>query len=99
MFTLARGGNFADAFSRAVLAAKNDSSILLVGNTVPEGTTGYLTENGVVRVTIFGGEGEVIPELANELAVILSKDKNPRLSGRDPIFLRKTICKGCCHGS
>ena len=54
-----------------MLAAKNDSSILLVGNTVPEGTTGYLTENGVVRVTIFGGEGAVSPELANELAAIL----------------------------
>ncbi len=68
---VATGLNFADALSGAVLAAKNNSGILLVGNTVPEGAARYLTEKAVVRVTIFGGEGAVSPELANELAAIL----------------------------
>lgn len=68
---VATGLEFPDALSGAVLAAKNNSGILLVGNTVSEGTARYLAENGVVRVTIFGGEGAVSSELADELRALL----------------------------
>ncbi|PAV28297.1 hypothetical protein CIL05_16810 [Virgibacillus profundi] len=64
---VATGQEFADALTGAVLAAKSDSAIVLVGNTVPSSTAEFLIENETSRLTIFGGEGAVSQELVEEL--------------------------------
>jgi bacillopeptidase F len=68
---VATGLEFPDALSGAVLAAKNNSGVLLVGNTVHEDVIGYLTKNSVRRVVIFGGEGAVSSNLEDELSALL----------------------------
>jgi len=68
---VATGLAFPDALSGAVLAAKNNSGILLVGNTLHEDVIRYLTANSVRRVVIFGGEGAISAKLADELSALL----------------------------
>src|SRR5690554_1439381 len=70
---VATGLNFADALSGAVLAAKNNSGILLVGNTVSQETAQYLEHTGVVGLTIFGGRAVVSEEVSKQLTEILIK--------------------------
>ncbi len=68
---VATGIDFADALTGAVLAAKNDSAILLVGNNVPGVVSQFMTSQGVERVTIFGGEIAVSKEVESALERIL----------------------------
>ncbi|MBO1914086.1 cell wall-binding repeat-containing protein, partial [Microvirga sp. 3-52] len=68
---IATGQNYADALTGAVLAAKNDSAVLLVHTRVPEVVTEYITENGTKRLTIFGGESAVSKKVANDLEKII----------------------------
>ena len=64
---IATGRAYADALTGAVLAAKNDSAVLLVSNKVPEGVATFITEKDIKRLTIFGGETAVSKEVADEL--------------------------------
>lgn len=64
---VATGLQFADALSGAVLAAKNDSGILLVGKTVPSSVGNYLFNAGFTEIVIFGGEGAISEDLADQL--------------------------------
>ncbi|WP_216647492.1 carboxypeptidase regulatory-like domain-containing protein [Bacillus sp. THAF10] len=68
---VATGRNFADALTGSVLAAKNNSGILLVGNNVSTALSQYLKENNVNRLTMFGGEKAVSEEVAAELEKII----------------------------
>ena len=52
---VATGTEFADALTGAVLAAKQDSGILLVHKRVPDVTANYITDHGAKHITTFGG--------------------------------------------
>ena len=68
---IATGLSYADALSGAVLAAKNNSGILLVGNELPQEIADYLKGKGFSRVIIFGGTGAIPAELENALKDLL----------------------------
>jgi putative cell wall-binding protein/uncharacterized protein YkwD len=68
MMYAATGYDFADAITGAVLAAKNQSGILLLGNPVPMEVRDYLDYSTVQNITIFGGEGAVSSAVAETLA-------------------------------
>lgn len=68
---VATGLQFADALSGAVLAAKTDSGILLVGTTVHSTISGYLNDSTVDKIVIFGGEGAVSNVIGLELVKFL----------------------------
>lgn len=70
-FYVATGKQFADALTGAALAAKNDSGVLLMKDSVPSLTKEYIKENGINRLTIFGGEAAVSKELMEELENIV----------------------------
>src|SRR5699024_2016842 len=63
---VATGNDFADSLTGAVLAAKNDSSILLVRNELTDVTENYITENNLKRLTLFGGKLAISEELQAE---------------------------------
>jgi putative cell wall-binding protein len=65
---VATGQNYADALTGAVLAAKRNSSILLVHHRVPGSVADYITANKLLRLSIFGGEMAVSASVANDLA-------------------------------
>nr|WP_240510089.1 cell wall-binding repeat-containing protein [Virgibacillus profundi] len=70
---IATGTAYADALTGAVLAAKNNSSILLVSKLagengeIPEVVSSYITEQEVNRLTIFGGTNAVSEEALDAL--------------------------------
>ncbi|MBO1911083.1 cell wall-binding repeat-containing protein, partial [Microvirga sp. 3-52] len=68
---IATGKGYADALTGAVLAAKNDSAVLLVHDRIPEVVTDYLTENATKRLTILGGESAVSKKVENDLKKLL----------------------------
>ena len=70
-YYIATGKNYADALTGAVLAAKNNSTVLLVNNKVPESLSTFIVEKGVKRLTIFGGEAAVSREVETTLAELL----------------------------
>lgn len=56
---IATGRGYADALAGAVLAAKNNSSILLVREKVPTTVSDFIIDKKITRLTIFGGENVV----------------------------------------
>ena len=64
---IATGQNYADALTGAVLAAKNDSAVILVHARIPEGVATYITDKNIKRLTIFGGESAVSKKVADDL--------------------------------
>ncbi|MBO1909966.1 cell wall-binding repeat-containing protein, partial [Microvirga sp. 3-52] len=68
---VATGQNYADALTGAVLAAKNDSAVLLVHARIPDVVTTYISDQDLKRLTIFGGESAVSKKVANELEELL----------------------------
>ncbi|SHF76343.1 cell wall-binding repeat-containing protein [Ornithinibacillus halophilus] len=68
---VATGKHYADALAGAVLAAKNDSTIVLVSTDLPEGVADFITENHTLRLTIFGGTGAVSSTVADSLEQLL----------------------------
>ncbi|MBO1915127.1 cell wall-binding repeat-containing protein, partial [Microvirga sp. 3-52] len=67
----ATGQNYADALTGAVLAAKNDSAVLLVHARIPDVVTTYISDNDVKRLTIFGGESAVSKNVSDELTKLI----------------------------
>ncbi|RDW22207.1 hypothetical protein CWR48_00435 [Oceanobacillus arenosus] len=70
---VATGKNYADALTGAVLAAKNNSAILLVHQTIPEITSTYIKNQALERLTIFGGNVAIKAEQENQLKQLLAK--------------------------
>lgn len=68
---VATGLQFTDALSGAVLAAKNDSGILLVGDSLPHSIADYISKRLVYEAVILGGENAVSAKLAKELSLML----------------------------
>ncbi len=68
---VATGKSYADALTGAVLAAKNDGTVLLVHDKVPEEITTYITNHDIRHLTIFGGESAVSSKVASELERIM----------------------------
>ncbi|MBN6204942.1 cell wall-binding repeat-containing protein, partial [Ralstonia pickettii] len=64
---VATGQNYADALTGAVLAAKDDSTILLVHHKVPAAVESFLKKQHPHSLSIFGGEGAVSKVIENEL--------------------------------
>lgn len=60
---VATGQNYADALTGAVLAAKQNSTILLVHHNIPKSVANYLSKYEVNRLSIFGGEGAVSKDI------------------------------------
>ncbi|QGS69562.1 hypothetical protein CV093_18625 [Oceanobacillus sp. 143] len=70
---VATGKNYADALTGAVLAAKNNSAILLVHKVIPDITSTYIKNQALERLTIFGGNVAIKAEQANQLKQLLAK--------------------------
>ena len=68
---VATGKTYADALTGAVLAAKNDSAVLLVHDRVPEVVKTYIAEQDVERLTIFGGESAVSTKVSTDLSKLV----------------------------
>ncbi|WP_456093736.1 S8 family serine peptidase [Ornithinibacillus halophilus] len=68
---VATGKEFADALTGAVLAAKHNSSILLVDDQVSDGLSDFITENGSLQMTIFGGTVAIDEEVYDQLQQLL----------------------------
>lgn len=68
---IATGRNYADALSGAVLAAKNNSAILLVNHKIPSSVLSFIEEKQVKQLTIFGGKMAVSQEVEVALREIL----------------------------
>ncbi|WP_246569777.1 cell wall-binding repeat-containing protein [Lentibacillus saliphilus] len=68
---IATGRDYADALSGAVLAAKEDSAILLTGSNVPDELSAYLVEQDVHRVSVLGGKVAVSDNVANEILALI----------------------------
>ncbi len=69
---VATGREFADALTGSVLAANNNSAILLVDEEeVRQIVSEYLIEQGVKQLTIFGGEYAVTPSVVAALEKII----------------------------
>ncbi|MCT8140231.1 S8 family serine peptidase [Anaerobacillus sp. CMMVII] len=67
-FYVATTNDFTDALAGAALAAKKDTGIFLVGNSVRANLKTYIAENGVETLTVLGGELAISAELFAELA-------------------------------
>jgi putative cell wall-binding protein len=72
-FYVATGLGFADAVTGAVLAAKNNTGLLLVGNTLPKSVEEFVTGNGVKALTVLGGSSSVSDEVAEALDELVNK--------------------------
>ncbi|RDW22226.1 hypothetical protein CWR48_00530 [Oceanobacillus arenosus] len=71
---IASGNSFADALSGAVLAAKEDSAVVLVHGKVPGKVSEYLLDQDVDKMSIFGGTVAVNDAVKEELDDILKKN-------------------------
>ena len=67
-FYVATGLGFADAIAGGVLAAKEDSGILLVGANVTSVVRSYLKEKNIKSLTIFGGPAAVSHDVEADLS-------------------------------
>lgn len=70
---VASGRDYPDALSGAVLAAKNDSAVVLVHRIVPEVVSSYLLNEEVDTINIFGGTEAVSDTVKAELEEILKQ--------------------------
>lgn len=70
---IATGKNYADALTGAVLAAKNNSQILLVHHIIPENTSNYIRNTMVEGLTIFGGPIAVNEDIEKQLKKLLDE--------------------------
>lgn len=79
---VATSDRFQDGLSGAALAAKEDAGILLVGNTLKEGsvTSNYLVESGVRFVDVFGGELAINADVYGKIQNLFAVDPQPELS-------------------
>ena len=68
---VATGNNFADSLTGAVLAAKNNSSILLVRNSLIDVTKDFIIDRGVKRISILGGSVAVNEKIEKDLEKLL----------------------------
>jgi len=71
---VATGTNFADVLTGSVLAAKNNTGVLLVHQRVPRNTPAFFEKNEISRLTIFGGVVAVTPKVRNDLQKLLQND-------------------------
>ena len=68
---VATGKEYADALTGAVLAAKQNSGIILVHHRVPKDTAPYIQEEQVKFLSVFGGEVAVSKEVFAALKELL----------------------------
>lgn len=78
---IATGRDFADAITGAVLAARRETGILLVGTSVPSIVREFLSKGVVKQVCILGGTGAVSTAVANALKNILMPVGTTELAG------------------
>jgi len=71
---VASGTNFADALTGGVLAAKNESAVVLVRDIVPESVAAYLEQQGPEALTIFGGTEAISDKVQETLADFVQKN-------------------------
>jgi serine protease Do len=64
---IATGSQFADAITGAVLVAKNNSGVLLVGNSVHPEVKNYIKEYNIEKLTVFGGYLAVSEAVVDQL--------------------------------
>ena len=67
----ATGLDFADAVAGAVLAARQDQGILLVGDKVPPEVKKYVEDKKIQEVTLLGGSVAICNDLESRLALML----------------------------
>lgn len=70
-YFVATGKEFPDALAGAALAAKKDTGILLVKDSVSEDLAEFITNKGLKSISVFGGELAVNKEILEELAELL----------------------------
>lgn len=64
---VATGKGFADALAGGALAAKQNTGVYLVGNSVPAELGEYLQKNGVEYAKVIGGSGAVSNDIMKQL--------------------------------
>lgn len=69
---IATGLQFADAITGAVLVAKNNTGILLVGNKVSPEVKNYINDYNIEKLTVFGGYRAVSEAVVNQLQRVSS---------------------------
>ena len=69
---IATGLQFADAITGAVLVAKNNTGILLVGNKVSPEEKNYINDYNIEKLTVFGGYRAVSEAVVNQLQRVSS---------------------------
>ncbi|RQD72887.1 MAG: cell wall-binding repeat-containing protein, partial [Candidatus Syntrophonatronum acetioxidans] len=67
----ATGLDFADAVTGALLAARKDQGILLVGDKVPGEVERYVKDKKIQEVTLLGGPAVIRKDLESRLALML----------------------------
>lgn len=72
-FYLATGLGFADAITGSVLAAKDNTGLLLTDRQLPQAVADFITENRVRSITVLGGPGSVSDEVLAAVADLLNK--------------------------
>lgn len=65
--TVATGGNFPDALSGAVLAARRKAPVILVGGRISDDLKGYLKGYSLTNMYVFGGTNAVSDSLIQNL--------------------------------
>ncbi|MCM3742065.1 cell wall-binding repeat-containing protein [Oceanobacillus luteolus] len=68
---VATGQNYADALSGGVLAAKENSAILLVHHRIPSAVSDYMKKENFESLSIFGGTGAVDSSVEEDLRKLL----------------------------
>ena len=68
---VASGNNFPDALAGSIYAANNNTTIMLIGNSLTKEQKSYLKNAKIKIVTILGGEGSVSKDIEDELTQIL----------------------------
>jgi putative cell wall-binding protein len=70
---VATGNNFPDALVGSVFAARSKAPLILVDETLSETVVTYLRNNGIIGVTIFGGEAVISNGIQQELSQLVGK--------------------------
>lgn len=71
---VATGKGFADALAGGALAAKQNTGVYLVGNSVPAELGEYLQKNGVEYAKVIGGSGAVSDDIMKQLDEYLNNN-------------------------
>lgn len=92
-FYLATGLGFADAITGSVLAAKENTGLLLTDHQLPQAVADFITESRVRSITVLGGSSSVSDAVLQAVAELLAKtsDYTLTISGPDTVAVNQPV--------